>query len=517
MQVLLALAQAAGGVVSRADIEQSVWPGRVVTDDAVTNAVVKLRKALRDNPRQPKVVETIAKRGYRLLVQPDFAAAPEPEHRAPLAPRQKKAVFALVLLLSAAISVLLVRFVSNSGEPSPPLPHSAPSIAVIPLETLGGSDSQGYFAQGITLDLITELSRVDGLLVISPGTAFQYRDINVDHRQIRAETGVSYLVRGGVQRSGDRLRVNIRLVETASGRTLWADRFGGGQEQVFEIQDRLVSGIADALRQQLGQRFATPKRDAITRSIAAYDAFLRGQESYGRLTPDDNREARAHFEHAIGLDPGFSRAYAGLALTWSRKAVDGWTSTPEMALAKAIDLAAKASDLDPDIPQVHFVKAQVELFRRHHELAAAAASEAIKLNPNYADAYALLAWIFHYAGRPDQALPVMQEALKRNPSSPASYHQTAGEIHFTARRYRQASTEFQVTLAKNPAHMRARLWLAATHLKLDQRDQAMWEAQEVLGIYPDFSLSQLPHAFPFKDPRQLATLEEALRQLGLPE
>lgn len=519
MQVLVALVHADCEVATRAELERAVWPGRIVTEDTVTNAVVKLRKALNDDSRRPRVIETIAKRGYRLMTRPAFEharpSAGSPAASAAISPRRSRiGLGILVLLLVATLASLLWREGWHRHVAKPV--ERTPSIAVIPLETLGGGDTQRYFSEGITLDLITELSRVPGLLVISPDTAFAYRQSPVDARTVGAQTGVSYLVRGGIQRSGDRLRINIRLIETAGGRTLWAKRFDGEREQIFQIQDQVVSGITDALRKQLLLPFSAPTRDAVTRSIAAYDAFLQGLERYGRRTPADNREAQAHFEQAVELDPAFARAYAGLALTWSRQAIDGWTGAPEAALARASELAAAAAKIDPDIPQVHFVQAQVELFRGQHQRAAAAASEAIKLNPNYADAYALLAWILHYAGRPDQALPALGEALKRNPGSSASYHEIAGEIHFAARRYRQAADEFLAALARNPTHMRARLWLAATYMRLGKQGQASWEVQELLSIYPDFSLSQLPHAFPLKDPRQLATLKETLGLLRLP-
>ena len=518
MQVLLTLVHAGGEVVSRADIEQAVWPGRIVTDDTVTNAVVKLRKALKDSPRQPRVVETIAKRGYRLLVSPKFeAAGPSAAPRTLATNWQRTGLVVLLVVLATVLCTVLLWRGENADEIRKSVATATPSIAVIPLDTLGGANTESYFAEGITLDLITELSRVPGLLVISPDTAFEYRQGSVDDRTVGRETGVSYLVRGGVQRSAERLRINVRLVETETGSTLWAERFDGKPDQIFKIQDRVVSGIAIALRKQLGQSFLVPKRHTATRSVAAYDAFLHGQERYGRRTPADNSEAQAYFEDAINLDPTFARAFAGLALTWSRQAIDGWTDTPEDALIKAYELANQASSINSNIPQVYFVLGQVLLFRGQHEQAATAASTAIELNPNYADAYALLAWVFHYSGRSEQALEALQEALKRNPNSSASYHEITGEIHFAAERYRQAVQEFQATLVRNPTHMRARLWLAASYSKLDQHEQATWEVQEVLNIHPGSSLSQLPRAFPLKDPRQLDTLTEALRQSGLPK
>jgi TolB-like protein/DNA-binding winged helix-turn-helix (wHTH) protein len=522
MEVLLTLAREPGHVVSRHELEQAVWPRRIVTDDAVTNAVAKLRKALNDNPRRPQIIETIAKRGYRLKIAPVPVAADAPARRAittmPLLRRDTRHWLVVGAVLIAVVFVIALwgwRSLRETAHPEPAEPLAA-SVAVIPFDVLGEDRSQSYFAEGIALDLITELSRIPGLLVIAPGTMLSYRETAADDDSIAAELGVRYLIRGAVQRIGDRIRINVRLLEAGRGETLWAERFAGNTGNLFQIQDEVVAGIASGLPVRLSLSLRTAKRSGATNSIGAYDEFLRGRERYGRLTPEDNRIAREHFERAIALDPDFARAHAGLALTWSRLAIDGWTDDPEGALSKAKEYAERAAAIDPSVPRIHFVRAQVELFRGHHEKAAAAATTATDLDPNYADAYALLAWILHYAGRPDQAEPALQEALKRNPRSSASYRHIAGEIAFATRRYDQAAEELKAALDRNPAHTRARLWLSVTLAQLGRDDEAAWEVQELLALNPEFSLSRLLLAFPLKDPQQRDELVGALASLGLP-
>jgi len=523
MEVLLVLSGQPGRVVSRQELERAVWPGRIVTDDAVTNAIGKLRRALDDNPRRPRLIETIAKRGYRLKVKPrpltEDTTAPGPTERKSVSrqPWQRGWMFAWALLFAAVGLIAVWFWKSPEITTRPELARAtAASVAVLPFDVLGDDPSQTYFAEGISLDLITELSRIPGLLVIAPGTVFGYRETSADDRTIASALGVRYLIRGAVQRIGKRVRINVRLLEADSGRTLWAERFAGDTDSLFWIQDEVVEGIARGLPVRLDLAGRATRDDA-THSIAAYDEFLRGRERYGRLTPEDNRIAREHFERAISLDPGFARAYAGLALAWSRLAIDGWTDDAHGALSKAIGYAERAASIDPSVPQIHFVRAQVALFRGQHDEAASAAMRAIELDPNYADAYALLAWILHYAGRPDQAEPMLAEALKRNPRSSASYREIAGEIAFTTGRYVEAAKEFQAALERNPAHTRARLWLAATLAKLERREEAAWEVQELLTLNPEFSLSRLLLAFPLKDPQQIDALKGALTQLGLPE
>jgi adenylate cyclase len=426
-------------------------------------------------------------------------------------------VGALLLIAGSLVAAFLYWRASRIPEIPDVAREAAVSIAVIPFEVLGEQDAQTYFAEGITLDVITALSKIPGLLVIAPGTAFSYRETAQENPAIAAELGVQYLIRGGVQRVGDRVRINVRLLRGDRGETLWAERFAGESSSLFRIQDQVVDGITAALPVRLALSRPHSGRHQATASIAAYDAFLRGRERYGRMTPEDNQAARRHFEQAIELDPGFARAYAGLALAWSRLAIDGWTDDPEGDLLQAAAYADKAAAIDPAVPQIHFVRGEVELFLGRHLDAAASASTAIELSPNYADAYALLAWIFNYAGRPDRAQAALNEAHRRNPRSSASYRQIAGEIAFTQGLYDKAAGEFNTALQRNPAHARARLWLAATLSELGRQDDAAWQVQELLTLNPAFSRSRLLLAFPLKDPSQREALTRAVAQLGLPE
>lgn len=524
MEVLLALARQPEQVLSREALEQEVWRGRVVTDDALTNAIRKLRRALDDNPRQPRFIETIAKRGYRLKVSPTpIAGAVEAGTATGRTERMRqpsRQSWVLAGVLIAALTGLLAAWLWESPaarvRPNPAAEQAIP-VAVLPFDVLGEDPSQRYFAEGISLDLITELSKIPGLLVIAPGTVFSYRDTEADDRRIASELGARYLIRGAVQRIGERIRINVRVLDSNGGKTVWAERFVGETERLFSIQDQVVQRIARGLPGRLELPSRTADRRGATDSIAAYDEFLRGRERYGRLTPEDNLAARDHFERALALDPGFARASAGLALAWTRLAIDGWTDDPQGALETALGYAERAAAIDPSVPQSYFVRAQVALFRGHHDAAAAAILRAIELDQNYADAYALLAWILHYAGRPDEAEPMLAEALRRHPRSSAPYRLIAGEIAFVRGRYQRAARQFEAALERNPAHTRARLWLALTFAKLGRREDAGWEVQELLLLNPEFSRSQLLLAFPLKDPQQHEALTDALAQLGLPE
>ena len=527
MLVLVYLADHAGRVVSRAELEEQLWPGRVVTEDSVTKAIAKLRRVFRDDAHNPRVIETIPKSGYRLIAEvtrtsesgPPIDSASGPATDEPLRQRTLSTRWwvGAVLVLLAVFGLWHV-LDSERPESATSLPKPArPAVAVIPFENLGGMPDDDYFANGITADLITDLSKLKGLLVIAPGSVFAYRDGGTEPAQLSSELGVDYLVTGTVQRRGQGLRINVNLIEARSGRALWGERYAGGLEQVFGMQDRITAGVVAAMEVELvpAEQYLLASRP--TTSITAYDAYLRGFEAHGRRSEAQNLAARRYFEEAVALDPDFARAHAGLALTYSREAIDGWTSDPSHALALATRHADQASKLDSSLPQVHFVAGQVRLFQRKHAEAIAAAERAIDVDPNYADAFALLAWTLNYAGRSEKAVLALNMAMRLNPRPPASYLEILGEIYFVQGRYQDSANTFHEVLENNPAYLRARLWNAAALVRAGSRDLAEWEIDEAVVASPQLSLARLAFAFPFKDPRLQDAVLSALRHANLPD
>ena len=525
MQVLLYLAEHAGRVISRAELEEQLWPGRIVTEDSVTKAIAKLRRVFQDDAHHPRVIETIPKSGYRLIA--DVRRADDVDKaqlmgrspvsgllpRLPIRMRQRMAVGLLAGLFLLAISGILVWLVSGSSPPSTPIVR--PAVAVIPFDNLGRMPDDDYFADGITADLITDLSKLEDLLVIAPRTAFVYRDLEATPDQIASELGVDYLVIGSVQRLHQALRINVNLFDARTGGALWGERYVGKLDQIFPIQDRITVEVVAAMKLELAPAEQLLLTSRPTESVAAYDAYLRGFEAHGRRSEGQNSLARRYFEEAVALDPEFARAHAGLALTYSREAIDGWTTQPSKSLELAARHAEVAADLDASLPQVHFVTGQVHLFQRSHSAAVAAAERAIDADPNYADAFALLAWTLNYAGRPSKAMSSLNMAMRLNPRPPASYLEILGEIYFAQARYTDSASTFQQVLAINPAYLRARLWNAAALFRAGAIDQAGWEVEEALVASPALTTARLAFAFPFKDPRTEELALQALHGAGL--
>lgn len=521
MAVLVYLSRRPQRVVSREELEGAVWSGRVVGYDAVTNAIIKLRRALGDGTRSSRIIETLPKRGYRLVAPVQPLGAPRAQASSPPAlearrPDRRKALYAALLALFVSLGILgwyVGTSAPRSGTVSSPVERAA--IVVLPFDNLAADPAQDYFSNGITEDLITELSKIPELAVIARGSAFAYRG-DEDLERLRRELGVQYVLRGSVRRDAARIRINAQLVDAASGRHLWAERYDATLNDTFELQDAITGRIAAVLKVHLTSREGALAR-RYTASMEAYDYFLRGLDHYGRRGFDDVESAKAFYEKAIALDPGFARAHANLGLVYARQAIDGWAADAQAPLDRASVLTEKALALDDGLADVHFVDAYVALFRRDYERALRALDRALVLRPSYADAHGLLAWVLHFAGRPEQARPALRQAIQLNPRVPSPYLLVQGEIDFTAGRYDEAIGSFERALAMNPAAPRTHLVLAAAYALAGRTDDARWAIEQLLASHPGASRSRLQSAFPFKDPSQLERLLDALQKAGLPE
>ena len=531
MRVLCVLAENPGGVLSREELESRVWTGLVVSYDALSNTIIKLRKAFGDDPRAPRYIETISKSGYRLIaaVEPHGVAVPE-THVDPIVTDRVSAIAApvgrhfrqaliLLLVLAAAALWLATKEEDATRAPyqAPPgTPTTRPGIAVLPFDNLSGDPGQEYFSDGITEDLITDLSKLSGLLVVARNSAFAYKGSAQDEQSIGRELGVDYLLKGSVQRSGERVRINVRLADTRNGHNLWAERYDREIGDLFAIQDELAAQIVSALEIEL----APEDRKRLTRnyvaSVQAYDELLRALDHYGRRSFEDNELAKSHYERAIQLDPDYARAYAGLALVYSRDVLDGWDLAARGALDRAAGLADEAERLDPALPETYFAKSQIELIRRNYEEAVRHAARAIAMKPNYADAHALLAWILHFAGRPHDGLKSIERAVRLNPRVPSIYRMVRGALHYSKGDAESALADLVPAVEINPNFQQLRIWLAAAYASAGRVDEARWEGSEILALFPDFSVSFVEQGFPMRNPAYMERFVADLRLAGLP-
>lgn len=528
MRVLSYLVERHGEVVTRHDLEAHVWAGMIVTDDAVTNTVIKLRKALGDNARDPRYIETIAKAGYRLIADTAGIAASTDEGAAYAAdtgrdvtgPQRQSLSWSKVLILGLLVLLGVWVFWITAAPPLPE-PHAAgpnpdkPVIAVLPFENPSADPEQNYFSDGITEDLITDLSKIAGLRVVARNSSFAYRGSTEPEQQIGAELHARYILNGSVRRDKERLRINVRLTDARDGSNRWAERYDRRISDIFHLQDEITNRVVGALQVELstGDR-ARLTRDYAT-SIEAYDLFLRGLEHFGRRSSDDTVLAKEYFEQAIAIEPDFARAYAGLALTYTANLVNGWGTTLQQSLAKAESLTSKAKQLDDRVPQVYFVSGLVEMYRRNYAAALDDLARAIELKPSYADAHALLAWVLHFAGRPQEGLAAMQRAIDLNPRVPTTYWLVQGALYYELGENAEATRVLQLAVQNNPSYQSVRMFLAAAYAADQNLEEAAWQIEEIRTLDPDFTLGDVERGAPIRDPRYKQRLLRDLERAGL--
>lgn len=510
MEVLMVLAARAGEVVSREELLATVWPGVVVGDEALTQSIIKLRRALGDNPRAPSYVETISKRGYRLIasVRPGGGVpAARPRRRAPWALPAAGAALALLL---AGVYVFHLSSQPAADAPAVDLAGERAgaylTVTVLPFESLGDERGQGYLARGIRNDLMTDLARLPGLRLISASSAAPSRQTVQSAR---------YLVRGSVQRDAGTLRINVRLVDTRTGQQLWSERFERPFTDLFAVQDEITRRLTQVLPGKLTdaarQRLALP----YTRSLEAYDDFLRGQALFLVRQTEDNDQARGFFRKAVELDPNFARAYAALAMTYAmdyRLRPSGGSSP---ALARAFELAETARQIDPDIPEVYWALAFVDAQSRRHEQAIRSLRKAIALNPSFADAYALMGGIYTYIGQPAKSIPLLRTAMRLNPDGGHLYFLLLGRAYLFENDIEQALINLREASARNRQDLETRLYLAAALEADGDRFDAEWEAAEIRSQEGGFSLDRWLESYPLTSAAERQRLRQLLAKTGL--
>jgi TolB-like protein/DNA-binding winged helix-turn-helix (wHTH) protein len=522
MAVLLHLASHPQEVVGREALLAAVWPGVVVGDNALTQVVIKLRKALGDTAREPTYVQAIAKKGYRLIADvrrgdPPGAGSVAPPASAPVDRRRPARlvapVFGAILLAIGAVWVtrplpepsLQLQQPGRRGE----APRAAaPAVLVEPFEALGAGPGQALIARAITADLVTDLSKVSGLWVVGATRAIGLAAAaNIERPR--------YVLSGTVQQEGDRLRLNVLLTDAETGRQLWSERLDRHARDLFDLQDKLVARILAVLPVKVTEAETMRIAQRSTRNLQAYEKFVHAQAALLVRRSAQNEAARLLYWDAIGLDPAFARAYAGLAMTYALEYQQGWATDGDKALARAAEFARTAIQMRPDMPEAHWVLAFVDVQRRQHDEALHHLDDALRLNPSYADAYALRAGIYTYIGKPAQGVEQLQLALRLNPDAGSLYFLLLGRAYYFLGDIEQARFNLKRTLERNPENLEARIYLAATQWRAGDRDASRWQASEIRNLEPGFSSAAWLANYPLTDPAERGALLAAMTEMGL--
>lgn len=387
-----------------------------------------------------------------------------------------------------------------------------PSIAVLPFTNMSGDPEQEYFSDGLTEDLITDLSKFKGLFVISRNSVFIYKGKAVKPEKVRDELGVQYMLEGSVRKAGDQVRITAQLIDTNTGGHHWAERYDRKLKDIFTLQDEITQQIVSALGvkfSQIEQERALRKN---TSNLNAYEYSLRGWWYYHRFSKEDNEQARRMFKKAIELEPEFSRAYAGLGLTYYEQYAQLWSQDP-MSLDRAFELAKKAIMLDDSEYAAFTLLSHVYLWRKQLDQAIAEQEKAIILNPNSAYGYADLAEALIWAGKPTDALELIKKAMRLNPHYPANYLYILGSAYLNLERYDEAVAALKTTLIRKPDHLGGHLLLAVIYSGAGRKDDANAHVEEALKINPDLSIEGLRQRLPALPENAIV----ALRKAGLPD
>ncbi len=375
-----------------------------------------------------------------------------------------------------------------------------PSIAVLPFDNMSGDPQQEYFSNGISEDIITDLSKISALFVIARNSAFKYKGKALDVTQVSRELGVGYILEGSVRKVGNKVRITAQLVDGATGGHLWAERYDRNLDDIFAVQDEVTQKIVAALEVKLTEAEQRKQVRGKPGNLEAYDYLLRGREQFLRFTKGGNTEARRLYEKALELDPEYSDAYAALAQSYLLEGLHGWTSTPGEARKHASDLAMRALDLDPSLPSAHDALSSIYLFQRKHDQAIVEAKIRMALEPSSADGYATLAQLQTWAGRPEEALELIEKAMTLNPHYPTAYAFSRGHAYFLMRRYEEAASAFQEGVKLNPEFSPNRSFLAVTYAKLGEVERAQSELADLMRIHPELatmseeeSIASLPY------------------------
>jgi adenylate cyclase len=393
-----------------------------------------------------------------------------------------------------------------------PLPDK-PSIAVLPFTNMSGDPEQEYFSDGMTEDIITDLSKLSGLFVIARNSTFTYKGKAADVKNVGRELGVRYVLEGSVQKASDRLRINAQLVDATTGAHVWAERYDRPPQAVFAVQDDITQQIIVALRIEIWGAEVERVRRIPTDNLNAYDSFLRAVAYLSPPTKETNVQARQMAERAIELDPQYAGGYMAMSWVYFHQWLWQWSPDPS-ALERAAEMAQRAIALDNSEPGAHLTLGCAHLFHRQHEQAIAEMERAIALDPNFADAHIWMTLILNYAGRPEEGIEWGEKALRLNPRYPGWYLNFLGTAYALTGRPEEALTVVKRALTLTP-NLDTHIILASIYSELGRKEEARAEAAEVLRMSPNFSVDAFGQILPFKDPAVLERSLASLRKAGL--
>src|SRR6516162_6589728 len=469
LDILCVLASAEGALVTKDELMARVWPGVVVEENNLHFHISSLRKALDADGKGESWIVTVPGRGYRLLRPPEPPAA---------------------------------------GKAAAEASAGQPSLAVLPFNNLSGDPEQEYFADGMVEEIITTLSRIHWLFVIARNSTFAYKGQNVDVKRVGRELGVRYVLEGSVRKSGNRVRITAQLIDANTGAHLWADRFDGLLEDVFELQDKVASSVAGVIEPALQAAETARSAGRPTTDLTAYDLYLR---AYAMAMSSQVRdpEALRLVEQAITRDPRYGPALAWGALCCFRLVESGRSEDREVDRGKGIDFARRALEVAGDDPGI-LANAAVSLAYFGEDIGAmmALVDRALALNPNFARGWHVSGALRSWAGQPDMAIKHLEAALRLSPRARVgTSFAVIGQAHFLSRRFDEAVPKLLLAIQDDPTFPFPHRVLAACYAHMGRLD----DAREIMERLRAITSLVIPDASYLRNPEHRELFLSGLR------
>jgi TolB-like protein len=475
-------------VVSKDDLFDKIWEGRIVSESTLTSRINAVRKAVGDSGRDQRLVRTIARKGFRFVGD---VRVSQPEMK----PGEGLA---------------------NHSNKDDLLSLDRPAIAVLPFTNMSEEPEQEYFSDGISEDIITALSKLRWFYVIARNSSFAYKEKSFHLKQIGEELGVGYVVEGSVRKDGDRVRITVQLNDVTTGSHIWAERYDRSLADVFAVQDEIAQAIVAAIEPQLyaAENFRAQRKPPD--SMDAWDLVMRALSHYWRVTRQDNLVAQALLEKAITIDPNYGQALGVLAASHIFSAHMGWETMAE-AVPVAERAALAAIRADSEDAWAHFALASVYLFNRRFEYSLAEFELALELNPNFSPARGYYGVALTYCGRWEEGDRAARHALRLSPRDPfaAIYCGVAAYSQFVGRNFEEAIRLSREALRHRADFVGAHRVLTAAAAAGGFDDVAIAALKELRRVQPNISLEWIANEMPFKREEDRVCYLDGFRRAGL--
>ena len=479
--LLIYLVENRDHVVTKDDLIETVWDGRIVSESTLTSRINAARKAVGDSGKDQAVIRTLARKGFRFVGDVSATAATEPRGELPQLEASPPAV--------------------PSAEPlrqhQPPLDR--PAIAVLPFVNISGESEQEYFSEGISEDIITALSKLRWFYVVARNSAFSYKGKAVHLKQIGEELGVGYVIEGSVRKDGNHVRITAQLNDVVTGSHLWAERYDRDLADVFAVQDEITQAVVAAIEPQLYAAEDFRARRKTPDNMAAWDLVMRALSHYWRVTQQDNLVAQALLEKAIAVDPGYGQALSLLAACYTFSAHMGWETMPR-AIPLAERAALSAIRADSEDAWAHYALASVYLFYKRFDDSIAEFELALRLNPNFSPARGIYGVALAYCGRWEEGASAARQALRFSPRDPfaAIYCGVASYCQYVGRNYPEAIRLSREAVRQRSDFVGAHRVLTASLGMSGQTDAAKDALAALRRVQPSISLAWLSSEMPFE-------------------